>query len=167
MRGGRLSHRLNPAARWTNRQKMMTAKTTVPCLLLPPAPDRLASVSQQMVKSCGAWLRTPRQPKSCGSSQGGLSQWWRRRNQEGGGAVEAALEVEVLQKRQQWRTPLLGLLMNQTKTIHHRALTAKLKELLPNPLRTRTLPRVCLCTHSLSEVILHIPHHIFLLTCLC
>lgn len=146
---------------------MMTTKTTPPCLPPPPAHDRLASVSQQMVKSCGAWLKTHHQPKSCGSFQGGWSQWWRRRSQEGGGGEEVALEAELLQRRQLWRRTLLDLPMNQTRTAHHQALTAKLRGLLPNLLRTKTLLLVRLCTHSLSEVILHIPHPICLLTCLC
>lgn len=166
MRGGCLSHRWNPAAQWTIRQRMMTVKTKVPCLHPPPAPDRLASVSQQMVKCCGVWLKTPHQPKSCGSFQGGWSRWLRIRSQEGGGGEEVALEVEVLQRRRQWRT-LLDLSTNQTKTTHHRVLTANLKGLLQNLLRTKTLPRVRLCNHSLSEVIPHISQPIFHMTCLC
>lgn len=167
MRGGCLSHRWNPAAQRTIRQKTMTAKTKVPCLPLPPAPDRLASVSQQTVKSCGVWSKTPHRPKSCGSSQGGWSRWSRIRSQEGGGGEEVALEVEVLQRRRQWRRTPQYLSTNQTKTTRHQALTTNLKRLLPNLLRTKTLPRVRLCTRSLSEVIPHIPHHIFHLTCPC
>lgn len=146
---------------------MMTAKITAPCLPPPLAPDRLASASQQMVKSCGAWLKTPHQPKSCGSFQGGSSRWWRRRSQEGGGGEEAALEVELLQRRQLWRRTLLDLPRNQAKTTHQRALMSNPRGPLQTLLRTKTLLLVPLCTHSLSEVILHIPHHIFLLTCPC
>lgn len=146
---------------------MMTAKTTAPCLPPPPAPDRLASVSQQTVKSCGAWLKTLHRPKSSVSFQGGWSRWWRRRSQEGGGSEEAALEVEFLQRRQLWKKTLVDLSTNQTKTAHHRALTVKLRRLLPNLLRTQSLLPVRLCSHSLSGVIPRILHPIFLLTCLC
>lgn len=167
MKGVCLSHRWNPAAQWTISQKMMTAKTKAPCLRPPPAPDRLASVSQQMAKSCAVWLKTLHQPKCCGSFRGGWSPWSRIKSQEGGGGEEAALEVEVLQRRPQWRRTLLDLLTNQTKTTRRRAPTANLKGLIPNLLRTKTLPRVRLCSRSLSEVIPHIPHHTCHLTCLC
>lgn len=169
VRGGCRSHQLNPAAQWTSRRRMMKAKIIAPCPPPPLSPDHLASVSQQMVKSCGAWLRTPHQPKSYGSFQGGWSRWWRRRSRNGGGGEEAALEVELLQRRQLWRRTLLGFLGNRTKTTHHRALTAKLRRPLQALLRIlpKILPPVRLCTHSLSEVILHIPHPIFLLTCPC
>lgn len=166
-RGKYLNHRWNLAAKWTIRQKMMTAKTTAPCLPPPPAPDPLASVSQQMGKSCGAWLKTHHQPKSCESFQGGWSRWWRRRSRERGDGERAALAVELLLRRQLWRRTLQDLSMNQTKTTHHRALTANPRGPLQNLLRTKTLLPVPLCTLSLSEVILHIPHPIFLLTCPC
>lgn len=176
VRGGCRSHQLNPAAQWTSRRRMMKAKIIAPCPPPPLFPDHLASVSQQMVKSCGAWLRTPHQPKSCGSFRGGWSRWWRRRSRNGGGgeaaALEveaAALEVELLQRRRLWRRTLLDLLGHRTKTIRHQALTAKLRGPLQALLRIlpKILPLVHLCTHSLSEVILHIPHPIFLRTCPC
>lgn len=143
----------------------MTAKTTVPCLPHPPVHGHLVNVSQQIMRSCGAWLKTLHQLKSCGSFQGGWSLWWRKRSQERGGVEEAALEV-TLQRRQLWRKQLQDWLRNHTKITHHRALTLKLKGLLTPP-RTTTLLLVPLCTHSQSDVILHIPHPIFPLTCLC
>lgn len=163
MRGGCLSRRWNLAAQQTIKQKTTTVKTTVLCLPPPLVPDRLENASQLTAKSCGAWLKIPHQPKSCGSFQGGWSQWWRRRSQEGGGGEEAALEV--LQRRPQWMRMLLGLVTNPTKTTHHQVLTAKLR--LPNPLKTKTQPQTCLFTHSLSEVTLPIPRHISPLTCQC
>lgn len=146
---------------------MMTAKTTAPCLRPPPAHDRLASVSQRMVKSCGAWLKTPHRPRSCGSSRGGWSQWWKTKSRGGGVGEEAALEAVLLQRRQLRRRTHLDSPTNQAKTTHHRAPTAKLRGSSLNLLRTKTLLRVRLCTHSLSEAILRIPHPIFLPTCPC
>lgn len=146
---------------------MMTPKTTAPCLHPPPAPDRLASASQRMVKSCEAWSKTPRQPKSCGSFQEGWSRWWKRRSRKGGGGEEAALEVELLQRRQPWRRTLPDVSKNQTKTTHHQVLTVKQKGPLTNLLRTKTLLRVSLCICRLSGVILHILLPISLLTCQC
>lgn len=107
--GGCPSRRWNPAAQRSIRRRMMTAKTTAPCPRPPLALDRPASVSRPTVRSCGAWSRTPRRPKSCGSSQGGWSRWWRRRSQEGGGGERAALEVELPQRRRPWRRTLLDL----------------------------------------------------------
>ena len=143
---------------------MMMAKITTPCPPPPQAPGHLVSVSRQTVKSCGASLKTLHRPKSCESFQGGLSPWWRTRSRERGGGVEVAPEVEVLRRRQQWRKPLGVLSMNPTKTIHHRALTAKLKWLFP---RTQTLSQIHLCPSSRSEVILLTPPSIILLTCRC
>lgn len=145
----------------------MTSKTTAPCLPRPPAPDCLVSVSQPTVKSCGAWLKTLRRPKSCGSFRGGWSRWWRRRSRDGGGGEEAALEVELLQRRQPWRRTLPASSTKQTKATHRQAPTAKAKGPLPNLLRTRTLLLVRLCTRRLSEVILYILHPIILRTCPC
>lgn len=144
---------------------MMTAKTITPCLPPPLAPDRHASVSLQTARSCGALWKIPHLLKSCASSQGGWSLWWRRRSQKGDGGEEAALVVELLLRRQPWTRTLLYLWRNQAKTPLYRALTIKLRG--PTLLRTKTLLLASLCTHSLSEVILHIHHPIFLLTCLC
>lgn len=166
MRGGRLSHRWSPAVRRIIRLRTMTVKTA-PCLLPPPAHGRLASGSQRTVKCCGDWLKIHHQPKFCGSSRAGWSQWWKRRSHERGGGEEVGQEVVALQKRQRRRTAVLDLLTSQTKRTHRRAQTAKLKRLLPNPLWTKTLPQVRLCTLSLSEAILHIPLLICLLTCQC
>lgn len=167
VRGEFLSHCWSPAVQRSIRQKRRTTRTTAPCLLPPPAPGRLVSVSQQTMKSCEAWLKIHLQPKSCGSSQAGWSQWWRRRSRGGGGGEEAAPEVEVLQRRQPWRRTLPDSWTNQTKTLHHRAPMEKLKGLLPNPLRTKTPPHLQLCSRSLSEVILLTLLHICPLTCRC
>lgn len=130
VRGGCPSPRWTPAVRWT------TAKNTAPCLPPPLAPDRLVNVSQQTVRSCVVWLKTPHQPKSCGSSRGGWSRWWRTRSRGGGDGEEVEQEAELLQRRRLQRTTLPELLMNQTKTTRPRALTAKLKSA---NLRTKTL----------------------------
>lgn len=145
----------------------MRAKTTMPCLPPPPAPDRPGSASQLTVKSCGASSKTRRQPKSCGSFRGGSSRWWRRRSRKGGGGVVAAQEVEVLRRRRQQMKTLQDLSMRQTKTIHRQVLTANLKGPSPNPFRTKIRPQTPLCTHRRSEVILRTRHPIILLTCPC
>lgn len=166
-RGGCPSRRWNPAAQRTTRPRMMTAKTTAPCLRPPPAPDHLASVSQPTVKFCGAWSRTPHRPKSCGNSQGGWSRWWRRRSREGGGGEQAALEVELLRRRRPWRRTLLDLQRKQTKTTSHRAPTTRPRGPFQTPLRTRTPVPVPQCTHSPSEATRRTRHPTCLLTCPC
>lgn len=138
MREGCLTHCWNPAVLSTIRQKAKMAKTKMPCP--PPAPALVlpASASQQTVRFCAAWLMTHHRPKFCGSFLAGWSQWWRRRSPEGEGGEEVVLEVEGPQRRQPWRT-VLDFLMNQTKTVHHQAQTIKLKGLLANLFRTKTL----------------------------
>lgn len=168
MRGGRPSHRWSRVARWTIRQKRTTAKTTASCRRPPPAPPgRLASASRQTAKSCGVWLKTARQPKSCGSFRGGSSRWWRTRSRERGGAEEAAPEVWLPRRRPPWRGTPSESSTTPTKTTRRRAWTARPKRPLANLLRTRTPPRVRLCTRHLSEVTLRIRHPIFLRTCPC
>uniref|UniRef100_A0A672H9V4 Snf2-related CREBBP activator protein n=1 Tax=Salarias fasciatus TaxID=181472 RepID=A0A672H9V4_SALFA len=106
--------RWTPAALWTIRQKMRTVKTTAPCLLPRPAPDRLVNASLLMMKSCEAWWKTLRRPKSCGSSQGRLvtvveEKEPRRRRRRGsgtGGSLEEAAAEESADEPNKDNTPL-------------------------------------------------------------
>lgn len=170
MRGGCPSLRWSP----TTRRKTTMAKTKAPCLPLPPAPDLLVSGSRPITKSCEVWLKIPRRLKCCGSSRGVWSRSSRIRSRGGGRGEGAAPEVHQRRPLQRRTLPLLGpplpglLSTNQTKTVRHRALKTNLKVLLPNLLRTKTVPtRVHLCTPSPSEGIPRTPRHTFPPTCRC